>query len=135
MTTKEYAEARLATIRLGLGEPLNNAIRVADGAIAAGELSATVILVVVDGAAALEAVEGLTSRNVVQSLGNQITQWLGKDSRMIVNEAGDKIFLSKDGLRRVQFHINKTYPHSDPHVHIDIKINGKWIKDRYYPKP
>jgi len=133
MTTKQFADERLAVLQHGLSEALNTAYRVADGALAAGELTVAVVSVVVDGAAALEAAEGLTGRNVIQNLGNEIKQWLGNDLRMIVNDAGDKIFVSKDGLRRVQFHFNNTAPHTSPHVHIDVKVGGTWKKGRFYP--
>jgi RHS repeat-associated protein len=134
MTAKEFADERLSVLQRGLGEALNTAFRIADGALAAGELTVAVVSVVVDGAAALEAAEGLTGRNVIQALGNEIKQFLGDDSRMIVNEAGDKIFVSQNGLRRVQFHFNKTFPHDSPHVHIDVKVGGTWKNTRFYPK-
>ncbi len=54
--------------------------------------------------------------------------FLGKNPRVITNQHGDKIFLSEDGTKRMQFHINKTHPHESPHVHMDEKINGDWVK-------
>ncbi|MFA6119205.1 MAG: hypothetical protein WCT85_06040 [Parachlamydiales bacterium] len=55
-------------------------------------------------------------------------QWLKEDYRIITNEAGDKAFLSKDGLRRVRFDFNDAVPHKNIHAHIEIKVNNKWIK-------
>ena len=54
---------------------------------------------------------------------------------VITNEAGDVIFLSNDGLRRVRFDFNRPYPHLNPHCHVEMKIDGKWIKSGpIYPK-
>ena len=68
---------------------------------------------------------------------SKIGEWLGEDFKSIVNKAGDKILLSKDGMRRFRVDINN--PHGDsPHIHLEIKINGKWKdafgKHRIYPK-
>ena len=68
-----------------------------------------------------------------------IKTWLGADAKVITNKAGDKIFMSKDGLRKVRFDIKN--PHGDsPHVHFEELLNGSWEDvipgvHRVYPKP
>jgi RHS repeat-associated protein len=76
----------------------------------------------------------------VDKIGNvteKVEKYLGKDYRVITNRKGDKIFLSKDGTRRIRFDMKST--HGDrPHVHLEEKIGGKWRdatnKHRIYPK-
>jgi len=75
----------------------------------------------------------------LENTANLAKSWLGEDARVIVNKAGDKIFISKDGLRKIRFDINNS--HRDiPHIHLQELKNGKW-KDvipnahRLYPKP
>jgi hypothetical protein len=69
-----------------------------------------------------------------------ITQWLGEGSRAIINKNGDLVLMSKDGLKKIRFDINKPYPHIHPHTHIEQFINGQWVKGQYegvpqlYPK-
>jgi hypothetical protein len=70
----------------------------------------------------------------ISNLADNIKNWLGKDARAITNKAGDKIFLSKDGLRRVRFDIKRPYPHTEAHVHIEELVNGKWKTTRIFPK-
>lgn len=60
-----------------------------------------------------------------------------EDYRVITNEDGDKIFLSKDGLRTIRYDFED--PHGDiPHMHFQEKIKGKWVDvgnvHRIYPK-
>jgi RHS repeat-associated protein len=70
-----------------------------------------------------------------QIVGDRILEFLGKDSRMIVNKAGDPIFISKDGLRRVRFDINRPYSHTGAHVHIEVKVAKRWMgSGPLYPK-
>ncbi len=63
--------------------------------------------------------------------------WLGKGYRTITNKAGDKIYISKDGTRKIRFDMNN--PGGDKqHMHLEVLKNGKW-KDatdthRIYPK-
>ncbi|MBM3201872.1 MAG: hypothetical protein FJZ56_05635 [Chlamydiae bacterium] len=59
-------------------------------------------------------------------LESRISEWLGEGARLIRNEAGDPIFLSKDGFRRVRFDFNRPTPHNSPHSHIEYKLNGVW---------
>ncbi len=79
-----------------------------------------------------EAVKEGTS--LVDDAAKLATDFLGKDARVITNKAGDKIFVSKDGLRRVRFDINRPNPHKNPHAHVEEFINGKWQSARAYPK-
>ena len=54
-----------------------------------------------------------------------ITQWLGKGSRAIINDSGDLVLMSKDGLRKMRFDVLN--PHGyPPHMHLEILRNGKW---------
>jgi hypothetical protein len=83
------------------------------------------------------AVKGDTK--LVDNAAKQARQWLGKDYKVITNKAGDQIFMSKDGLRKIRFDIKN--PHGDaPHIHLEIFKNGKWQDaipgtHRIYPKP
>jgi hypothetical protein len=64
-----------------------------------------------------------------------IENFLGPEARVITNSAGDKVFMSKDGLRRVRFDINRPAPHKSPHAHIENLVNGKWQKSGpIYPR-
>lgn len=82
--------------------------------------------------------QAITLRELLQktavSIGNlnalesRLSEWLGSGTRFIRNEAGDPVFLSKDGLRCVRFDFNHTYPHTNPHAHAEVKIDGKWVK-------
>jgi len=68
----------------------------------------------------------------------QSRQFLGKDFRAITNKAGDSVFLSKDGLKKMRFDVRN--PGNDaPHVHIEVLRNNKWRDaipgtHRIYPK-
>ncbi|WP_421977251.1 RHS repeat domain-containing protein [Roseivirga seohaensis] len=56
----------------------------------------------------------------------QATKWLGKDFDTIINKAGDKIFLSKDGKRKIRFDINNSQGDA-PHIHLEVlNENGNW---------
>ncbi|MEW6609825.1 MAG: RHS repeat-associated core domain-containing protein, partial [bacterium] len=76
----------------------------------------------------------------VDNIGNvakKVEKYLGKDYKVITNQKGDKILLSKDGTRRIRFDMKNT--HGDrPHVHIEEKIGRHWRdatdKHRIYPK-
>ena len=58
----------------------------------------------------------------------QTQSWLDKNYEVITNKAGDKIFISKDGARRIRFDLNNPSPHKNPHAHVEELINGKWTK-------
>ena len=85
----------------------------------------------------LELASGLESgvkiAEVVQ-LEKQISTWLGEGTQFIRNKAGDPIFLSKDGLRKVRFDFNRPAPHESPHLHLEDLVNGEWQEiSRVYP--
>jgi hypothetical protein len=73
----------------------------------------------------------------ISELEGKVSDWLGKEARVIRNNAGDPVFLSRDETRRLRFDFNNS--HGDkPHIHIEKKVNFKW-KDasshhRIYPK-
>ena len=78
------------------------------------------------------------STGLVDDVAKQMRLWLGKNYKSITNKAGDNIFMSSDGLRKIRFDIKN--PHGDkPHIHLEVFENGKW-KDaipgthRIYPK-
>ncbi|MDX6500664.1 MAG: hypothetical protein QOG23_3924 [Blastocatellia bacterium] len=60
--------------------------------------------------------------------------FLGPGSRTITNKAGDKIFLSKDGLRRIRADFIRPSPHANPHLHVEEFVNGAWRGERIWPK-
>jgi hypothetical protein len=70
----------------------------------------------------IESVAGMESgvkvAEVVQ-IEKTISDWLGKGARFIKNEAGDSVFLSKDGLRRVRFDFKNPSPHHNLHAHVE----------------
>jgi hypothetical protein len=66
--------------------------------------------------------------NKIDDLSSDIKGWLGNNAKVITNNNGDKIFISNDGIRRIRFDIKNTLPHNNPHGHIEILENGKWIK-------
>lgn len=71
----------------------------------------------------------------VSTVAKAIKIWLGPGAKWIVNKAGDKVFMSKDGTKRVRFDIKNPSPHQSPHGHIEELINGKWVKSgQIYPK-
>ncbi|MBS0620996.1 MAG: RHS repeat protein [Verrucomicrobia bacterium] len=72
----------------------------------------------------------------IDRIEKQISGWLGEDTHMIRNRAGDPVFLSKDGCRRFRFDFNN--PHGDKvHLHIEKKAGGRWedasANHRIYP--
>jgi tetratricopeptide (TPR) repeat protein len=78
---------------------------------------------------------GAKIAEVVQ-LEKNISDWLGEGTKLIRNKAGDPVFLSKDGLKRVRFDFNN--PHGDKlHLHIEQKLEGRWqdatSQHRIYP--
>ncbi len=76
--------------------------------------------------AAAEAGTAATGR--VSQTVSQAADWLGPEARSITNGAGDRIFLSRDGLRRIRVDINRPYPHSSPHAHVEELVDGSWVK-------
>lgn len=76
------------------------------------------------------------SNKKIAKLEEQISKWLGEETKLIRNKAGDPVFISKDGTRRIRFDFLNT--HGDKtHMHIEQKIENRW-KDatsthRIYP--
>ena len=77
------------------------------------------------------------STGTLQKAKELAQSWLGKGYRTITNKAGDKIYISRDGTRKIRFDMNN--PGGDKqHIHLEVLENGKW-KDatdthRIYPK-
>ncbi|CUI18115.1 conserved hypothetical protein (plasmid) [Candidatus Protochlamydia naegleriophila] len=73
-------------------------------------------------------------KNSISKLVEEINNWLGNDTKMIRNKAGDSVFLSKDETRRVRFDFNRPNPHNNSHMHLEEIINNKWNKSgQIYP--
>ncbi|MBM4344443.1 MAG: hypothetical protein FJ100_13825 [Deltaproteobacteria bacterium] len=66
--------------------------------------------------------------DMVDDAKDAMIRWLGDDYVVMTNGAGDKVFMSKDGLRKLRFDLNRPSPHENPHSHIEELINGKWHK-------
>jgi RHS repeat-associated protein len=64
----------------------------------------------------------------IQNLTTGIKEWLGDGAKLIKNKNGDTVMLSKDGTKRIRFDINNPSPHENPHGHVEILQNGKWVK-------
>ncbi|MDN3507836.1 MAG: hypothetical protein P0S94_02820, partial [Simkaniaceae bacterium] len=62
----------------------------------------------------------------ITKLEKEISSWLGKESKCIYNKAGDPVFLSKDGLRKVRFDFKRPNPHQSPHMHLERLEKGHW---------
>ncbi len=76
---------------------------------------------------------GAKIAEVVQ-LENQVSGWLGEGTQFIRNKAGDPIFISKDGLRKLRFDFNRPAPHESPHLHLEQFVDGEWQEiSRVYP--
>lgn len=67
-------------------------------------------------------------RELVERTAKDIRAWVGDDARLIRNDAGDTILISKEGTRRVRFDVNRPYPHQSPHAHVEELVNGEWRK-------
>ncbi|WP_041419018.1 RHS repeat-associated core domain-containing protein [Simkania negevensis] len=59
----------------------------------------------------------------------RIEKFLGKGSKGFLNEAGDVIIESKDGLKQFRIDLLHTHPHQNPHSHI---IEYEKIKNKKY---
>lgn len=73
-------------------------------------------------------------RAKISQLEGKLSEWLGKETRMIKNKAGDLVFLSKDARKRVRFDFLRPNPHNNPHMHLEELIDNEWIGPRIYPK-
>lgn len=70
----------------------------------------------------------------VINLEEEISKWLGEGTQFIRNKAGDSIFLSRDGIRKVRFDFKRPYPHESPHLHFEHLVSGEWKEiSRIYP--
>lgn len=67
-----------------------------------------------------------TGVNLLAENVKMINSYLGEGTSLITNKAGDFVFLSKDGLRRVRFDFIRPDPHLNPHMHVEYFINGQW---------
>jgi len=73
-----------------------------------------------------------------QEASKEVKQFLGEGYRTITNRYGDKVFVSKDGLRKIRFDFKN--PRGDrPHAHVEVFQNGRWRDSvpgshRVYPK-
>lgn len=78
--------------------------------------------------------EKIDQVNILQ----QVKDWLGDGYKALTNKSGDRIFISKDGQRKMRFDIENS--HGDkPHIHLEAFKNGQWrdaVHDthRIYPK-
>ena len=66
----------------------------------------------------------------------QMQDWLGDDYGLKTNKAGDKIFVSGDGERKVRFDINN-WDHggaTGPHVHFENNDKDAFDQHRFYPQ-
>jgi len=94
-------------------------------------LQTTEQTLLLESVAALES--GTKIAEVVQ-LEKQVSSWLGEGTKVIHNAAGDPVFLSEDGIRKVRFDFNRPYPHENPHLHLEELIDGEWKEiSRIYP--
>lgn len=71
---------------------------------------------------------GSASKGKVGEIADSVSEWLGEGARVVKNDAGDYLFLSKDGTRRIRFDINRPYPHQNPHGHVEELVGSKWVK-------
>ena len=71
---------------------------------------------------------GSASKGKIGQIADSVSEWLGEGARVVKNDAGDYLFLSKDGTRRIRFDINRPYPHQSPHGHIEELVGSKWVK-------
>lgn len=61
----------------------------------------------------------------VERMTKVIEDFLGKDFKIFKNKAGDPIFMSSDGTRKIRF--DAINPHGyEPHGHVEVFNNGKW---------
>ena len=73
------------------------------------------------------------AKNNIQKVKDNIVEWLGDDFRFIKNKHDDIVLVSADNTRRVRLDLNEPYPHKNPHMHAEVKINGDWTEERVFP--
>jgi hypothetical protein len=59
---------------------------------------------------------------------NPVSEWLGPGAAKIESRAGEPIFQSADGLRKIRVDFKHPQPHNNPHMHVEECIGGKWVK-------
>jgi RHS repeat-associated protein len=119
------AEAGTTALNLDYG---NDSLANAKRDLASGNLAGASLNGLSAGMEAVYDAELASSKKVLETLG-QISDWLGDGVRPIINNAGDSIFLSADGERRIQFHILNPAPHTFPHSHVDQRTPSGNIRD------
>jgi len=71
--------------------------------------------------------------NKISQIEGKLSEWLGKETKMFKNKAGDSVFISNDTTRKVRFDFLRPNPHNNPHMHIEELIKGEWKGPRIYP--
>ncbi len=56
----------------------------------------------------------------IRILNKQRKLWLGKDYKTVTNKAGDNIFMSKAGQRKMRFDTKNPFGDA-PHIHLEIQ--------------
>ncbi len=74
-------------------------------------------------------------KSKILNIAKGLKEWMGNGGKVITNRSGDKVFMSKDGARKLRFDIKNPAPHKSPHMHIERLRGTKWKEiDRIYPK-
>jgi RHS repeat-associated protein len=73
-----------------------------------------------------------------RTVAEDVADWLGAGTKRVTNKAGDEIFVSADGLRKVRFDFIRPNPHINIHMHFEVLRGGKWLpavagKNQIYP--
>ena len=61
----------------------------------------------------------------INNVVNGIKKYLGKDAKAELNEFGELVIKSKDGLTKVRFDLKHTTPHENSHGHVEVFKNVK----------
>jgi RHS repeat-associated protein len=74
-------------------------------------------------------------KSKIGQLADDVSDWLGDDLVSIRNKAGDFVLRNSENTRRFRFDANNTYPHENPHMHIEwINEFGEWINKHIFPR-
>ena len=68
------------------------------------------------------------SKGRIENVTRDITNWLGEDFTVITNRHGDKVFMSKDGLRIFRADLIRSKPHLSPHAHLEYYVGNQLVK-------
>jgi RHS repeat-associated protein len=137
----EYAE-NLPLERLLIVDPVSNAMDRLDaleqrffrGEISDAEFGKLKIpLLFALFAAEIPDAQGDGGSLAVRRAANAIDDWLGPNSKFIVNKHGDIVIVSAGGNRRFRIDWNYTHPHDNVHMHVEWNEGGKWVKKPIYP--